>query len=172
MVLKIVKYPNPILRRKSKEVKEIDGCVIKLIDDMVETMYAAPGLGLAAPQVGVNERILVIDPSAGEDKSKLIKIINPVIVEADGEVIEEEGCLSIPGEYANVRRAAKVLVKGLDVDGKEVEIEAEDLLARAFQHEIDHLNGVLFIDRLSPTKRETIQKHIKKRIAAGDYVLD
>ncbi|MGA1847384.1 peptide deformylase [Deferribacter abyssi] len=172
MVLKILKFPNPILRKKSVEVKNIDSRIVELLNNMAETMYAAPGVGLAAPQVGVNERLLVINPTAGEDKNQLIKIINPVIVDAEGEVIEEEGCLSIPGEYANVRRAAKVLIRGLDENGNELEIEAEDLLARVFQHEIDHLNGVLFLDRLSPTKRETIHKHIKKRIAAGDYIID
>jgi peptide deformylase len=137
-----VKYPEPILREKAKEVKRFNERLAKLLDDMAETMYDAHGVGLAAPQVGIGKRVIVVDVGEG-----LIEMVNPEIVEKSGEQIEPaEGCLSIPGMLGYVKRANEIRVKGQDRHGNPVEMEAEDYLARAFQHEIDHLNGVLFID--------------------------
>jgi peptide deformylase len=140
----IVKHPDPILREVSAPVKKITPNIHKLLDDMAETMYAANGVGLAAPQVGINKRIIVIDVGEG-----IIEMINPEIISMEGEQIGPEGCLSIPGLRGEVKRAMKVKVKGLDRNGNEIEVEGEELLARAFQHEIDHLNGILFIDLTS-----------------------
>lgn len=137
----IVKHPDPILREKSVPVKHITANIHKLLDDMAETMYAANGVGLAAPQVGINKRVVVIDVGEG-----IIELINPEIIAMEDEQIGPEGCLSIPGLTGEVKRARKCKVRALDRDGHEFELEGEDLLARAFQHEIDHLNGVLFID--------------------------
>ena len=133
-----------------------------LIDNMIETMYAAPGVGLAAPQVGQPKRLAVIDISTREDKFPLLVIVNPVIVSAEGEVEFEEGCLSLPEYTALVKRAEQVVVKAQDRDGKAIEIEGTDLLAIALQHEIDHLDGILLIDRISPIKREFFKKRYKK----------
>jgi len=171
MVLEIKTFPDKILRGRSEEVTEITDEIQSLIYDMADTMYSAPGIGLAAPQVGVKKRIIVIDITAGEEKGHLLKLINPVIVEKSGEVLSEEGCLSIPGEYEKVKRFDKVVAEALDIDGNKIRIEAEDLLARALQHEIDHLEGVLFLDHLTGLKKETVKKHIKRRIATGDYVV-
>jgi peptide deformylase len=141
-VRNIVKYPDPILREKAKEVKNFNDRLAKLLDDMAETMYAANGVGLAAPQVGISKQVLVVDVA-----EELTEIINPVILEkADEQLEPAEGCLSIPGLLGYVRRANTIHVKGQDRHGKAIEIKAEGYLARAFQHEIDHLNGVLFID--------------------------
>lgn len=137
----IVKHPDPILREKSTEVKHITDNTIKLLEDMAETMYDANGVGLAAPQVGINKRIVVIDAGDG-----LIELINPEIISVEGEQIGPEGCLSIPGLTGEVKRAQKCTVKALDRNGNEFIMEGEGLLSRAFQHEIDHLNGILFID--------------------------
>ncbi|HHU51676.1 MAG TPA: peptide deformylase [Firmicutes bacterium] len=144
MIRKIVTLPDPVLRRKAVPVRKITKRVRKLIDDMAETMYEAEGAGLAAPQIGVSERIIVIDVGQG-----LIPLINPKIVSAEGEERDVEGCLSIPGKNAYVTRSKKVTVTGLGLDGKEKRYEAEGLLARAFQHEIDHLDGILYIDYLT-----------------------
>ncbi|MCF6094884.1 peptide deformylase [Microaerobacter geothermalis] len=137
----IVKHPDPLLRQKAKEVSKLNDNLHKLLDDMAETMYHAEGVGLAAPQIGILKRVIVVDVGEG-----IIELINPEIIEQDGEQIGPEGCLSIPGILGEVRRAKKCKVKGLNRHGEEVVLEGEDLLARAFQHEIDHLNGVLFID--------------------------
>ncbi|GBD39985.1 Peptide deformylase 1 [bacterium HR37] len=162
-VLRILTYPDPRLRKKSVPVERIDKQIEKLLDDMAETMYDAPGIGLAAPQVGVNLRVIVVDISPREENSPgLIELVNPEIVLAEGEQIGEEGCLSIPGFVSEVRRKARVVVRGLDRKGKPVEIEGTGLLARAFQHEIDHLDGILFIDRLSRLKRELFKKKLEK----------
>ena len=169
MELDVVKYPEKILRNKSVQVENIDGELVNLISNMAETMHNAPGIGLAAPQVGVNKCIIIVDITLGEDKSKLIKLFNPVVMESYGSELGEEGCLSIPGEFAYIKRATEVCVKGINVEGDEVTIEAKDLLARVLQHEIDHLSGVLFIDRLPMIKRELLKKHIKKRIANNEY---
>lgn len=138
-----------------------------LIDNMIETMYAAPGVGLAAPQVGKSKRLTVVDISSREDKFPLIVLINPVILTCEGEIEFEEGCLSLPEYTAKVKRAEKVVVNALDREGKAMEIEATDLLAVALQHEIDHLDGVLLIDRISPIKREFFKKRYKKSQKLG-----
>jgi peptide deformylase len=135
-----------------------------LAEDMTETMYAAPGVGLAAPQVGVSERLIVLDVRNREGTTGLITLINPEIIEAEGRVVEEEGCLSLPGITENVVRAERVLVRGHDLDEREQEIEAEGLLAVALQHEIDHLEGILFIDRISRLKRGIIQRKMRKLV--------
>jgi peptide deformylase len=137
----IVKHPDPILREVSVPVKNITPNIHKLLDDMAETMYAANGVGLAAPQVGINKRVIVVDVGEG-----IIEMINPEIISMEGEQIGPEGCLSIPGLTGEVKRAMKCKVRALDRHGNEFEMEGEGLLARAFQHEVDHLNGVLFID--------------------------
>ena len=136
--------PDPVLRQKSRRVKNIDGSIHRLVDDMLESMHAASGVGLAAPQVGITMRVVVIQLPEEEE----IVLINPQIVRRTGEIVGVEGCLSIPGYFADVQRAAKVTVKALDRDGKETRLKGEDLLARVMQHEIDHLNGVLYIDHL------------------------
>jgi len=171
MILEVKTFPDNILRQKAEPVQEVTPEVIKLLDDMVETMYNQNGVGLAAPQVGVSKRVIVIDTSAGEEDGQLLRIINPEIIESEGEQIAEEGCLSIPGEYDKVRRAEKIKVKAMSEEGKDYVIDAEGFLARAFQHEIDHLNGVLFIDKLPSFKKESMKKSIKRRITAGDYVV-
>jgi peptide deformylase len=148
----IVKWGHPTLHTASAPVQAINGEIALLTEDMVATMYAAPGIGLAAPQIDVPLRVIVIDLSVGEDRSQLIKLVNPEIVEQEGEQREEEGCLSVPTYYGTPVRPARVTVKGLDLDGKERTYTATELLARAFCHEIDHLNGLLFLDRVvSPT---------------------
>lgn len=166
MIHTILTYPDPELKRKSAPVTVITDPVRELIRDMAETMYDAPGVGLAAPQIGVHQRVIVIDISPREEPPDLIVAINPVIVYAEGDSYEEEGCLSVPGYAANVRRHARVVVKALDPEGVERTWKAEDLLAIAFQHEIDHLEGILFVDHLSLLKRELFQR--KARKTAGD----
>ncbi|MBI5097762.1 MAG: peptide deformylase [Nitrospirae bacterium] len=157
-VREIIKYPEKVLREKTLRVTDCDSKLNKLIDDMIETMYAAPGVGLAANQVGVSKQVAVIDVSARDEKSPLIVLVNPEIVHLEGEVEAEEGCLSVPDYTTVLKRAMKVCVKGLDRNGKPVEIEAEGLLARALQHEIDHLNGILFVDRMGRIKKEFFKK--------------
>ncbi|MFZ5753758.1 MAG: peptide deformylase [Bacillota bacterium] len=142
-VYQIVKKGDPILREKAKEVKEINDSILKLLDNMKETMYAANGVGLAAPQIGVSKCVIVVD--IGDEE--LFELINPQIVFSEGLETDTEGCLSVPGIVGEVARAKKIKIKGLNRQGKTVEIEAEDLLARAFQHEMDHLDGILFIDK-------------------------
>jgi peptide deformylase len=164
---KILKFPAPVLKQKAVPVPNIDGGVSELITDMVETMYAAPGVGLAAPQVGDGHRVIVVDVDHEEPGKHLLKLVNPVIAEAEGQVIWEEGCLSVVDYKAEVRRAAHVLVKAWTLDEKEIEIEAEDLLAVALQHEIDHLDGKLFIDRISRLKRDLYKRKINKMIREG-----
>lgn len=163
MIRTILTFPDPVLKQKATPVTCITDETRQLARDMAETMYDAPGVGLAAPQVGVLQRIIVIDVGASDEPSQLITVINPVIVHGDGEAFEEEGCLSVPSFSANVRRHARVVVKGLSLDGLERVWHAEGLLSIAFQHEIDHLDGTLFVDRLSPLKRELFLKKCKKR---------
>ena len=165
----IVKYGHPALHAPSSLVKEIDGAIASLLGDMVETMYAAPGIGLAAPQIAVPLRVTVIDVSVGEDKGELIKLINPEFLENEGEQRHEEGCLSVPGYGGSPVRPARVAVKGLDLDGKERVYTASELLARAFCHEIDHIDGLLFVDRLSPLKRDLLKRKLRKRARTGDW---
>ena len=161
-LLEIRKFPAPVLKRKAEPVSAFDEDLQKLIDDMVETMYAAPGVGLAAPQVGVSKRLAVVDISSRDEKHPLIVLINPFIVRTDGEIEFEEGCLSIPEYTAKVKRSENLIVRAHDRAGTEVEIEAGGLLAIALQHEIDHLDGLLLIDRISPIKREFFKKRFKK----------
>ncbi len=156
-LLEIKKYPDSILKEKSEPVKEFDDGLQKLIDDMIETMYAAPGIGLAANQVGVLKQLIILDVLQ-EDKSSLLVLVNPEIICKEGKVDSEEGCLSIPDYTTIVKRAEKVKVKALGRDGEPVEVEGEGLLARALQHEIDHLNGFLFVDRIGRIKKEFFKK--------------
>lgn len=162
MIRKILTYPDPELKKKSLPVTVINDRTRELVRDMAETMYDAPGVGLAAPQIGVHQRIIVIDVSARDEKSDLIAAINPVIVHADGDSYEEEGCLSVPQYAANVRRHARVVVTALNLEGEEVTYKAEGLLAIAFQHELDHLDGILFIDHISPLKREIFRRKYRR----------
>jgi peptide deformylase len=165
----VVKYGNPVLHSPAAPVETIDGATARLVDDMVATMYAAPGIGLAAPQIGVPLRVIVIDLSVGEDKGQLIALVNPELVEKDGEQRHEEGCLSVPGFGGSPVRPARVTVRGLDLDGKERIYNATELLARAFCHEIDHIDGLLFVDRLSPLKRDLMKRKLRKRAKNDDW---
>jgi peptide deformylase len=165
----IVKWGDPVLHAPSAPVKEFDGSLATLVKDMVETMYAAPGIGLAAPQIGVPLRVIVIDLSVGEEKGALITVVNPEFVERDGEQRHEEGCLSVPGFGGTPVRPARVVVKGLDLDGKERVYTATDLLARAFCHEIDHVDGLIFVDRLTPLKRDLMKRKLRKKVRSNDW---
>jgi peptide deformylase len=165
----ILKFGHPVLHAPSAPVTEIDAEIHRLFDDMVATMYAAPGIGLAAPQIGVSLRVIVVDLSVGEDAKQLIKLVNPEFVERDGEQHEEEGCLSVPGYGASPIRPARVVIKGLDPGGKERVYTGTDLLARAFCHEIDHIDGLLFVDRLTPLKRDLLKRKLRKKARAGDW---
>ena len=162
MIRPILTYPDPELKKKSAPVTVINEKVRELARDMAETMYAAPGVGLAAPQIGAHQRIIVIDVAGQDDPPALITAINPVIIHADGDAYEEEGCLSVPKYAANVRRHARVVVKGLNLDGEEVTWRADNLLAIAFQHEIDHLDGILFIDHISQLKRDIFRRKYRR----------
>jgi len=162
MVRTILTYPDPELKKHSAPVTVITDKTRELVKDMTETMYDAPGVGLAAPQIGVHQRVIVIDVSAKDEPTELIVAVNPEIVHAEGESYEEEGCLSVPKYSANVRRHARVVVKALNLEGEEVTYRADDLLAIAFQHEIDHLDGILFIDHLSPLKRGIFRKRYQR----------
>jgi peptide deformylase len=150
-------------------VKEIDETIVRLVDDMVETMWAAPGIGLAAPQIAVPLRVIVVDLSVGEDPAQIIKLVNPEFVEREGEQRHEEGCLSVPGYGGSPIRPARVTVKGLDLDGKEQIYTATELLARAFCHEIDHIDGLLFVDRLTPLKRDLLKRKLRKKAKSDDW---
>jgi peptide deformylase len=163
----IVKYGDPVLHAPAAPVERIDGSIRDLLRDMVETMYAAPGIGLAAPQVGVPLRVIVVDLSVGADPAQLIQLVNPEIVEREGEQRHEEGCLSIPGYAGSPSRPARVTVKGLDPDGSERVHTGTELLARAFCHEIDHVEGFLFVDRLSPLKRDLMKRKLRKKSREG-----
>lgn len=164
MIRPILTYPDPELKKKSAPVTIINDSVRQLVEDMVETMYDAPGVGLAAPQIGVQQRVIIIDIAGSDEPPHLIAAINPVIVHAEGETFEEEGCLSVPKYAANVRRHAKIVVKGLNVDGNETTWRADGLLAVAFQHEIDHLDGILFIDHISQLKRELFRRKYRRSL--------
>ena len=166
-LLRIRKFPDDVLKRPARPVENINGELNSLLDSMAQTMYAAPGVGLAAPQVGESKRIIVLDTDHEEPGKHLLKLINPRVVEAEGKIIWEEGCLSVIDYSAEVERAAKVLVRAWTPEQKEIEIEAEELLAVALQHEIDHLDGKLFIDRISRIKRELYRRKLKKMIKEG-----
>lgn len=165
----IVKFGSPELDTPSVEIKDFSDDLEPLVQDMVQTMYAAPGVGLAAPQIGLNTRLMVIDITVGEDPKQLIIMANPVMLEMEGEQREEEGCLSVPGYAGVVQRPEWVKVQGQDLKGNEVTMEGTGLLARAFCHEIDHLDGKLFIEHLGMLKRDLIKRKIKKRIRQGDW---
>lgn len=160
-ILELVLYPDPKLKEVSSEIQTIDDEIRELLNNMVETMYDAPGIGLAAPQIGKNIRAIVVD--VGEEKGKnLLKLINPEIIESSGETKTEEGCLSIPGVSEIVTRPSNVTIRALDEHGKQVELSADGLLAVCLQHEIDHLDGILFIDHLSKLKMRMVQGKLKK----------
>jgi peptide deformylase len=169
MIRPILKYGASLLHTKARPVDAVTPDIERLIDDMIETMYAAPGVGLAATQIGVPLRIFVVDVSVGRDPSGLITLINPEFVERDGVQLEEEGCLSVPGFNATVMRPMRAVIKGLDRHGEPQQHEGTALLARAFQHEMDHLDGSLFVDRLRGIKRELIVRKIQKLTRAGKW---
>src|SRR5665648_1761 len=158
-ILEIKEYGDPILREKALLVEEITSDILNLIKDMAESMYASSGVGLAAPQVGVSKRIITID----EDEEKLLVLLNPEIIKSEGEAVDEEGCLSLPGVYSEVQRSSKVTVKALNENGDPIEITKEGLTARALQHEIDHLNGILFIDKIGRMERQILLNKLKKK---------
>ena len=169
---KILTLPDPILRKTSEPVEKIDKKIKNLMDDMLETMYAAPGIGLAAVQIGILKRIIVIDLSKEGEKKKPIFIVNPEIISQSSDLVSyEEGCLSIPNQFAEVERPNTCKIKFLDYEGNKKELEAEGLLATCIQHEIDHLNGILFIDYLSKLKKEMIIKKVKKQKKEIDRVV-
>jgi peptide deformylase len=166
-IREILLIGHPTLVKKAEPVERVDKDIARLAEDMVETVHAAPGLGLAAPQVGVSKRLIVVDLSVGERKDDLIVLVNPEIVRKEGEVTCEEGCLSVPDIREKVARPYRVTVCGLDLEGQAVEVDAEDLLARVLCHEIDHLDGILFVEKLSPLKRKLIRKKLKKNADAA-----
>lgn len=161
-LLKITTYPNPILMQTAQPVEQFDESLRELVNNMAETMYDAPGVGLAAPQVGVSRRVIVADASPRVEGAQLVKLVNPVITFSEGSTVCEEGCLSVPGFSENVTRAEKIVVEGFDEHGKPLKIETDTFLATVLQHEIDHLNGVLFIDHIGRLKRDTIRRKLRK----------
>jgi peptide deformylase len=169
MTLNIVKYPDPVLLKPAEPVTEFDSDLRKLIDDMFESMYDAQGVGLAAPQVGVSKRIVVIDSTWGKDPKEKIVLVNPEIIYREGKVYEDEGCLSFPEIREKVVRSAKVQVRAQDANGNWFEMEGVDLLARAFQHEIDHVDGVVFLFRMSALKRDLNLRKIRKMQRDGTW---
>jgi peptide deformylase len=170
MIRPILRYGDELLQASARPVIDPeDPAIRQLVDDMLQTMYAAPGIGLAAPQIGVAQRVFVIDLSVGRTSGEVIVMINPEFVERDGTQIEEEGCLSLPGFSASVLRPARVVCRGRDRDGRERSIEGTGLLARAFQHEMDHLEGRLFLDRLRGIKRDLIVRRIHKMKRDGRW---
>jgi peptide deformylase len=169
MILTIVKYPEPVLEQPGEPVTEFDAELRKFVADMFETTYASQGIGLAAPQVGVSKRITVVDLSMGKDPKKKLVLINPEIISSDGRQYEEEGCLSFPDIREKVVRAAKVRIRAQDEHGKWFEMDGDELLARAFQHEIDHLDGIVFIFRMSALKRRLNLRKIRKMQNDGTW---
>jgi len=169
MILDIVKYGDSILTKRAGEVQEFDEELRRLVDNMFDTMYAAPGVGLAAPQVGFLKRLFVMDCSSRKDAKHKVVLINPVIELGEGEQVGEEGCLSFPGIYFEVKRPERVVVRAQDIDGTEFRLDIMDLEARCVAHETDHLDGELFIDYLTPLKRDLVKRKIKKRIKQGDW---
>ena len=169
MIYPIVKYGQEVLERAAEPVTEFDSDLEKLVADMLETMYAANGVGLAAPQIGVCKRLCVIDTSVGEDPAQKLMLVNPVILSTEGKQVQEEGCLSLPDFRADTARPLKATIRAQDVHGSEFTMSGEGLLARAFCHEIDHLNGVLFIQHLSMLKRDSIRRKVRKLVKAGDW---
>lgn len=169
MILKIVKYPEPVLSQPGEPVTEFNDELKRLVDDMFETMYASQGIGLAAPQVAVSKRVTVIDLSQGKDPEQKLVLVNPEIIFREGKQYEEEGCLSFPEIREKVQRASAVKVRAQDLKGKWFEMDGEELLSRAFQHEIDHLDGMLFIFRMSSLKRDLVLRKIRKMQREGTW---
>jgi peptide deformylase len=169
MIRPILRYGDDTLHEPARPVENVTADLDALVRDMYETMYAAPGIGLAAPQIGVPLRLFVIDLSVGRSAGGLITLINPAFLAREGMQLEEEGCLSVPGFNATVARPKRVAVKGLDLSGQERVYEGTELLARAFQHEMDHLDGRVFVDRLRGIKRDLIVRRIRKQIKAGKW---
>ncbi len=165
----VVKWPDPVLTQRGEEVTIFDDTLGTLVEEMFESMYAAQGIGLAAPQISLSLRIAVIDVSFGKNPEEKIALVNPIVVAMEGKQVEEEGCLSLPDIREKVARAAWVKVKAQDARGKWFEVEGEELLARALLHEIDHLDGVLFIDRISRLKRELVNRKIRKMQKNGEW---
>ncbi len=168
-IYEVLKYPDPVLMRKGDPVTVFDRSLAEFVEDMFESMYAAQGIGLAAPQIGVSKQITVIDTSFKKDPAKKIVLINPVILTREGSQYEEEGCLSFPEIHEKVKRAATVTIRAQNASGAFFEMEGDELLARAFQHEIDHLHGVLFIDYLSRLKRDLVLRRIRKLQKNGEW---
>ena len=168
-LLTIIKYPDPRLEEPTLPIDLFDDELRALAEDMIETMHAAPGIGLAAPQVGRSERITVVDLSAGAETNELLVLVNPVIVAESGTLREDEGCLSFPDLTLIVPRPEQVIVDAQGLDGEPFSIEAGDLLARCLHHEIDHLDGILFLQRVSPLKRDLARRKIQKKIRAGEW---
>lgn len=169
MILDVVKYGDPVLAKRAEEVTGFDENLHRIVDNMFETMYGAPGVGLAAPQIGLLKRIFVMDCSSGKNKQQKLTLINPVIELEEGEQVGEEGCLSFPGIMFEVKRPQRVVVRAQDVDGSPFTLDVMDLEARCVSHETDHLDGEVFIKYLSPLKRDLIKRKIKKRAAQGDW---
>ena len=161
-VLPICEFPEAVLRRKAAPITAIDDALQHLIDDMIQTMYAAPGIGLAAPQIGISLQLFVVDVTNGREANGLMTFINPEMITTEGRVQEDEGCLSLPGVYGPTPRAAHVVLRGMNRTGEIVEVEADGLLARAFQHELDHLHGALFFNRMGPAGRDLVLRKFKR----------
>jgi peptide deformylase len=169
MIYPIVKYGQEVLEKPAAPVTQFDGSLEKLVADMIETMYAANGVGLAAPQIGISLKICVIDVSCGKDPNAKLVLVNPEIIAAEGEQVEEEGCLSLPDFRAKTPRPSRATVRAQDVSGTEFTLSAEGLLARAFCHEADHLGGKLFISHLSRLKRDSIKRQVRRMVKAGEW---
>jgi peptide deformylase len=169
MIRPLLRHGEPVLHRRAEPVESLTPEIQTVVEDLVQTMYAAPGIGLAAPQIGVPLRIFVVDITAGRSTGELIVMVNPEFLERDGMQVEDEGCLSVPGFNASVVRPARIVARGLDRQGVERTVEATGLLARAFQHEMDHLDGTLFIDRLRGIKRDLIVRRIQKLKRSGKW---
>lgn len=170
MIYPVVKYGQPVLEQPAETVTEFDTPELRqFIEDMFESMYAAHGVGLAAPQIGIGRRVAVLDPSAGEDPSQRLVLINPEVIRVDGSQAEEEGCLSLPGFREMVKRAKRITVRAQNTKGETFEIAGDGLLARALQHETDHLRGRLFIRHVSPLKRDLIRRKVRKLAKAGEW---
>lgn len=169
MIYPIVKYGKPVLQKTGEAVEAFDAELEKLVADMFETMYAARGVGLAAPQIGISKKLAVIDTSSGSDPATRLVLANPVVQSVEGNQTEEEGCLSLPDFRAATSRPTRAIIRAQDINGKEYEMTGEGLLARAFCHEIDHLNGILFINHLSMLKRDSIKRKVRKLSKAGEW---
>ena len=168
-LLKIVTWPNPILDEPGEPVTTFDGDLKKLVNNMFETMYSAPGVGLAAVQVGVPKRLFVMDCSAGKDPAQRIVMINPEVVGIEGKQDGDEGCLSFPGIFFSVQRNLRAIVRAHDINGKEFELDGTELTARCMLHETDHCDGIVFLDKMTPLKREIVKRRIKKLQKAGEW---